>query len=396
MRILLLATHYWQKGGIEVYVRTVEKACRDLGAEVDVLTVASGWTAAQLPSGGVCDARLRLGQKLRFVAQFCRAAMRRYDVVLCAHPHLAPMVQMWRRWGGPPYAVFAYGIEVWNGLPEARRRALAGAERVVTISSYTAERLHTACGIPREKISLLAPTLSSAYLEPLASDEHRRALRQRWVPDGRKAILTVGRQSLAEGYKGADSLIRAMPAIAREAGNVTCFIVGGGDGLDALRRLADEVGVSESVRVVGTVSAKDLLSLYDACDVFVLPSKGEGFGIVLLEAAARGRPSVGLRMGGIVDATADGQTAVLVDGDEPGALARAVAEVLQGRGPEHLYRSAELRRIVVSAFGVEAFRERLAGILKAVFPSFVAPVWPDRGDVNRLSAECDADSSLHL
>jgi glycosyltransferase involved in cell wall biosynthesis len=275
---------------------------------------------------------------------------------------------MWRKAGGPPYVVFAYGMEVWDGLAEYRRWGLVGADRVATISTYTAKRLVTGCAVNESRIRMLPPCVPDAYLTPLPADVAREKARQHWGLNGRKVILMVGRQALSESYKGADLLIRAMPAISRAVGNVACMVAGGGDGHAALKKVAQEVDVGDSVRILGAVSAPDLMSLYDACDVFVLPSKGEGFGIVLLEAAARGRPSVSLRFGGIEDAVLGGRTGLLVDRDDPADLAVAVTRVLEGDVPEHFNDPRELRRIVVDNFGFDRFRGRLADILGEILP----------------------------
>ena len=373
MRLLLLATHYWERGGIEAYVQTVERAARDLGVRVDVLTVSAGW----IPSGEkkVVDVsggatRLNLVRRVSFLIRFLIAVLsRKYDAILCAHPYLSPLPWVWKKVGGTPYVVFSYGIEVWDGLSKYRRQGLVAADRVATISTYTAARLVSHCGVDKDKIRMLSPCVPGASLSPLATDAGREVSRQRWGLHERKVILTVGRQMLSEGYKGADLLIRAMHEIGGAAGDVVCIVAGGGDGHAALRGLADEAGVGDKVRILGAVSDSDLIALYDACDVFVLASVGEGFGIVLLEAAARGRPSVGLRFGGVPDAISGGRTGVLVDKNDPADLSVAVASVLNGQAPDYLYKPQELRRIVVDNFGFDRFKERFGGILGEILPA---------------------------
>ncbi len=112
-------------------------------------------------------------------------------------------------------------------------------------------------------------------------------------------------------FKGVDTVIRALPRILAAVPDARYVVVGDGEIRANLARLADEVGVSESLTFTGEVSDAELAELYRACDVFVLPSRGqqrvgvvggEGFGRVYVEAALAGKPVVGSRSGGATEA----------------------------------------------------------------------------------------------
>ena len=98
--------------------------------------------------------------------------------------------------------------------------------------------------------------------------------------------------------------------------------------------IIDELGISKSVQLLGHVSDGQLPSLYASADVFAMPNRTlpdgdtEGFGLVFLEAAAAGTPSIAGRAGGAVDAVLDGKTGLLVDGTDIGAISFAVTEFL--------------------------------------------------------------------
>ena len=113
------------------------------------------------------------------------------------------------------------------------------------------------------------------------------------------AILTVGRiDPKNNGYKGHDRIIRALPNLRRQDRAVVYLIAGEGDDRARLERLASELGVEDRVRFLGKVPFEDLPDAYRAADLFALPSTGEGFGIVYIEAMACGTPAIGLSMGG--------------------------------------------------------------------------------------------------
>jgi glycosyltransferase involved in cell wall biosynthesis len=101
------------------------------------------------------------------------------------------------------------------------------------------------------------------------------------------------------------------------------IIAGGGDLEDFLKELANEMGIAERVHVLGP--RKDVPELMHAIDVFAMPSIWEGFGLVLLEAMAAGRPIVASRVATIPEVVVDGETGILVPAGDPLALAEALA-----------------------------------------------------------------------
>jgi phosphatidylinositol alpha-1,6-mannosyltransferase len=110
-------------------------------------------------------------------------------------------------------------------------------------------------------------------------------------------------------------------------------VVGTGQDRDRLVRLARQLGVWRSVRFYGAVSEDEKAALLRACDVFLLPSRSEpgeveGFGIVLVEAGAFGKPAIAGRNGGTSDAILSGKTGFLVDATEGSELSAAVTRLL--------------------------------------------------------------------
>jgi len=128
-------------------------------------------------------------------------------------------------------------------------------------------------------------------------------------------ILTVG--NLVE-RKGHDVVLKSLPKVLKEVPNTVYLIVGDGEQKQNLKELVDELGLGEQVIFTGRVPEKELPQYYNACDVFIMPSREigsdiEGFGIVFLEAGACSKPVIGGRSGGIIDAVEDGVSGILVD-----------------------------------------------------------------------------------
>jgi len=137
-------------------------------------------------------------------------------------------------------------------------------------------------------------------------------------------VGNVGRLALQKGQR---HLIAAMPLLLERVPRARAIIAGGGDLEDYLRDLASEMGVADQVHVLGP--RKDVPALMHAIDLFVVPSVSEGFGLVLLEAMAAGRPIVASRVATIPEVVADGETGLLVPAGDPLALASALAELAE-------------------------------------------------------------------
>src|SRR2546426_3185868 len=146
----------------------------------------------------------------------------------------------------------------------------------------------------------------------------------RRVGPGRTAegptILTVARLDARERSKGVDRVIAQIPALRRRFPGLAYVIGGSGDDVPRLSALAEQLGVSDAVHFVGEVPDEELSARLSAADVFVMPSRKEGFGIVFIEAMACGTPVIACGLEGSSDALLDGRVGVLVDPTAPNQL----------------------------------------------------------------------------
>jgi phosphatidylinositol alpha-1,6-mannosyltransferase len=350
----------------------VQEAGRQTAAALEQITARNGWSTVFLslndPPGtqlftaaeGEFSFRGFGRSKIKFVFSALRHSGKEARVVLAAHPHLAvPAALM--KWKSPQLktVVVSHGIEVWKPLPRIRRRALLAADVVLAPSSDTARKLTEVQGVPAAKISRLPWPLSTTFLQ--WADAPEKLAAPRALPPG-QIILTVGRWAASERYKGADDLIRAVAQLRGATPRLQLVAVGGGDDLPRLQRLAAELGVADRVQFLENLSREELAACYARADVFALPSTGEGFGLVFLEAMAFGCPVVGAACGGITDLVEDGVNGLLVPPRDPGRLAETLNRLLR----DEVLR-AELgrhgREIVRRKFAFEVFRAELEKIL---------------------------------
>jgi phosphatidyl-myo-inositol dimannoside synthase len=226
-----------------------------------------------------------------------------------------------------------HGHEVgWSMLPVARtalRRIGNDTDVVTFISHYTRSRFASAFG-PRAALEHLAPGVDTDRFEP--DSVGRAELRARYGLGERPVVVCVSR---LVPRKGQDMLIQALPLIRQRVPGAALVIVGGGPYRDKLHRLAHGFGVAEHVIFTEGVPSEELPAHHAMADVFAMPCRTrgsgldvEGLGIVYLEASASGVPVVAGRSGGAPESVRDGETGLVVDGWDVGAIAAAVGDLL--------------------------------------------------------------------
>lgn len=231
------------------------------------------------------------------------------------------------------YIVFAHGYEFEKvrKFPLAHRlylKIFRCARKVITNSRAVRDRL-LLFGVPSEKVEVLHPAVDSEWFHPReVPDEY---LAEKGLK-GRKILLTVGRLIKRKGH---DQMLEALPLIRECFPNVLYCIVGIGPEEKAIRDRIHSLNLEGHVHLWGRVSDEELVLLYNACEIFVMPSREipegghiEGFGIVYLEANACGKPVIGGRSGGVGEAIQDGETGFLVDPARPEEIAGKVIEFL--------------------------------------------------------------------
>jgi glycosyltransferase involved in cell wall biosynthesis len=315
-------------------------------------------------------ARFSAGFKLRFGWQAIRESTRwKPDLIICSHVGLGPIGWLLANVGKHPYWIVVYGIEGWAELPGWKKEPLRRADRVIAISDFSWQQVVNRHAVDESRISKLPCALDEALLssEPLAAGSCER------VSPGHRVVLTVARMAAAEGYKGHDVVLGALPEVLARVPNLLYVIVGDGDDRPRFELLAEELGLSQNVIFTGEVKDFELAALYRRSEVFVLPARtvidkyhprGEGFGIVYLEAMAFGKPVIGPDCGAPAEIIRHGQHGLLVDPESPAAVAEALLKLLTC--PDLAQRMGQAgEEWVRRHYSYDCFRERLRVLLDA-------------------------------
>lgn len=229
--------------------------------------------------------------------------------------------------------IYVHGEEVTTetgGRLHGNRRKyyLNSADKVIAVSSFTCDALTKEMGLSPESVSLIQNGVDTDRFTPGARDE---IFLNRLGLSRKKIILTVGR---LVPRKGIDTTIRAMKQVIEKVPEAHYVIVGHGEYGEFLENLIKTQNLEKNITMVGAVSDLDLIKYLRACDIFVMPNRTmpdgdtEGFGLVFREANATGKAVIGGRAGGAVEAVLDGQTGLLVDGNNPDCVAKAIESLL--------------------------------------------------------------------
>ncbi|MDP3725178.1 MAG: glycosyltransferase family 4 protein [Nanoarchaeota archaeon] len=338
MKILFLVTNFNFVGGKERYDKDLIRALQEGGVGLRVVRLSGR----------------ALPRKILFVLRACVSAVFfKPDVLFASHVSFSSVICAVNRFTGIPYVVCTAGTEVWDIKKESIKKALRNARLILYISDYTKEKMTRQMEELRKKMFFLPPSVREKLFTIRKKPESPY-----------KTLLTVARLRPNEEEKGYLKVIDALPGLRKEFSNIRYIIVGAvlrefGDNTERIRAYARERGAAECVIVVGEVSDRELADYYNLCDVFVMPSTQEGFGIVFLEALASGKPVIAGNKDGSKDALLGGKLGILVDPDNVEEIAAAIVKVLKKQAPPEILDGNLLRKEMIEVYGVDKFKKRV-------------------------------------
>lgn len=273
---------------------------------------------------------------------------------------LSALLAQWT--GGLPFVCWTHGEELGfastsRELRWLTRRVFERAQAVIANSAHSKHLLVADWALPDSKVHVVHPGVDTERFRPGLGSE----VRQRVGGHDEVLFLTVGR---LQRRKGHDVALAALARLRSRGSKARYLIVGDGPERQSLEAQAFKLGLDGSVLFAGAVAESDLPAWFAAADVFLLPNRQdgvdfEGFGIVFLEAAAAGLPTIGGRSGGVPEAIAEGETGLLVSGTDPDELATAMGTLIDS--PELRARMGEAgRRRATTSFSWDRAVERLA------------------------------------
>ncbi len=358
------------KGGIQVYSAFLLDALNHLNLKVsydvflkhDTQTIGdfSSYSNTRFHFAGSYPLPLRTAV---FASQILTGGiLKRPQLVIATHLNFAQAAYRLKQLTGIPYWAVAHGVDAWKIENPSIQRALHHADHILPVGSYTRDRLIAEQHLDPTKLSILPNTFDSNRWHIAPKPQH--LIKRYNLAVQTPVILTVARLDSFERYKGYDQILKTLPTIRQQIPDVHYILVGKGSDRPRIEATIAALQLHDCVTLAGFIPDEELCDHYNLCDVFAMPSKGEGFGIVYLEALACGKPTLGGDRDGAIDALCHGELGALVNPDDVDQIALTLTQILQGTYPHSLmYQPQLLRAKVIDIYGFDRFKQTVGNLL---------------------------------
>lgn len=305
------------------------------------------------------------GNVKSFVVKSILAA-RRYDVIVLGHINLAIVGAFVKRlFPAKKLILITHGIEVWDELSGVKKQVIEKVDKILSVSSFTKNKIVEVHGVDESKIEVYPNTIDPYFPQPenLSRDT---ALRARYnIKEDDFLMYTLTRLSSAEQYKGYDRVIAAMHKVVQANNKVKYIIAGKYDEQEKkkLDGLIEQYGLQNNVQIIGFIKEEELIGHYQMADLYIMPSKNEGFGIVFIEALVCGVPVVAGNADGTTDALQGGETGTLVNPDSIEEIQQAILSSSQKDLRNDLVAIKHNKQKTIDMFSFASYKERLKNII---------------------------------
>ncbi len=327
-------------GGIARVVRLVARVAAAENVDTTLFVAAETRPADDLYVPVRCYAGSRAGFLFAIQTAGLRKSHFFYDLAGSARAHL------FNRFLGRPYAVWIHGAEAWETARKDYLRVMRRAHTIFASSSFTrdkANRLHG--GFEHGKVCWPATV----------EDEPAEMV----PPRGPPSVLIMA--NMAQDYKGQDLLINAWPHVVRKIPDARLLITGKWLGAD-MEAAVQRSPAAASIDILGFIPEDRLADLWHRTAVYAMPSSGEGFGLVYIEAMRHGRPVIASTQDAGCEVNRHGVTGFNIDRSQPSELVQALVALLADPALARRMGNAGLE-LWASEFRYSRFRARFAPML---------------------------------
>lgn len=356
-------TAFSQNGGIEKFNKTFIYALQKTFGEksLKLLSVYDSYTDKKYTA----DSRFSGfgGKRLKYLQNIWKTIFNA-DMLIVGHINLAIVGIIAKKLKPKLKLVFiTHGIEVWEELGW-KKKALQYSDLVLCVSRFTANKIHKLHNVPYSKINIFPNTFDPFFSFPTTFDKPQNLLERYGIQPHQKIILTICRLSAKEAYKGYDRIIESLPTVLETFNDAVYLITGKYDAKEKERldKIIEHKKLQNHIAFTGFVPDSELTAHFLLGDVFAMPSKNEGFGIVFIEAMSCGLPVVAGNMDGSTDAVANGELGSLVNPDSVDKIAKAIIDALKNEHNTALKK--ELQQKVIEKFGIDNYLKNVRLIAK--------------------------------
>jgi len=345
MKILFIAGDVNLIGGIEKYNRDFIDSLKKAGANVTLVSRNKGgfW------------------KKISFVVRVFIAVLRvRPNFICCAHLNFSPLCLFIKGLLKIPYTLALYGIEIPSIKDSAKTKAVTNAYMLITISEYSRNLILDQMPFLVEKIYMLPSAVDGSIFK---IKDKSLDLQSKHGLEKRPLILSLARLSTGE-HKGQDRVIQALPLVLKEIPDAIYLVVGGGidKRVDTLMNQHPEL--KQNVVFTGSIPNERRVDYYNLPDLYILPSKFEGFGIVFIESLACGVPVIASDGYGCRAGLLNEELGIVVPPDDITAIAKAIVSILKRSAPSQLFDREILRQKTLDVYGIDKWNDRVRNLIE--------------------------------
>jgi phosphatidylinositol alpha-1,6-mannosyltransferase len=332
--LLLTLQTFSAPGGIQKMSRTLAYALHQIGQETNnnlllwsLYDKQADHDERYIPANNFKGFGKR---KLHFIYQSIKKGISSERVIL-THVNLSliaviiklfnPRCKIW---------LIAHGIEVWRPLKRFKKTIWKLADSVICVSNYTLKKVAEFHHIASSKCIVVNNALDPFMLLPTNFSKPVNLMERYKIRPDTHVIFTLTRLASTERYKGYEQVLKAIPRLKETFNNIKYVLTGPHDIEEKLRiaQLIADLRIEDSVIITGFINEDELTDHFLLADLFVLPSKKEGFGIVFIEAQACGLPVICGNEDGSLDAICNGELGTAIDADDLQQLEQTITGYL--------------------------------------------------------------------
>ena len=301
------------------------------------------------------------GNKLRLVLDTLARA-RNARKVFIAHINLSLIGLLIKTINpGVKLYLITHGVEVWNKTGLLKTLFLRSCYRILAVSNFTKNKIVENHGIIPERVIVFHNTVDPYFKIPAKFEKPGYILEKLEIDKNDIVLLTLGRISFLEGRKGYSEVLTVLSEIKDSYKNLKYIIVGKYDQKEYKRieKMISEKKLTDIVKITGFIAESELTDYYLTSDIFIMPSRQEGFGIVFLEAMVCGVPVIAGNRDGSRDAMIDNTYNRLVDPDNSAEIKSSLIDLITKR----IFDKNVLRDSVLEKFSYTEFKNRLHRVI---------------------------------
>lgn len=364
-RVLFLTLNVFSAtGGIEKVCRVAGKALYESGFKVNIFSMYDNTNSLDERYFPLQVFTGFAKNKLNFVLKSIREGIKN-DMVILSHINLLTVGYLIKFFSPKTKLVLlAHGIEVWHPLSNVKKKMLGKCDNILAVSAFTKQKIQEINNVDERKCRVLNNCLD-LYLPNQSSAAYCNKLYDRYhLAKENFILITVTRISASEQYKGHEKVIESISNVINDFPQLRYLIVGKYDlsEKERLDNLINRNNLTNKVIFAGFVPDEELSAHYQLADLYIMPSSGEGFGIVFIEAMYYCLPVIAGNTDGSVDALSNGELGLLVNPNNEEEISSAIKKVIENKAAFIPNRDLLLRK-----FGYPVYKNNLEQILATTY-----------------------------